>query len=91
MIKKPVGNKIEEVVANTELVTNERCGTENYNSLILSGFYIKNEDTKDIYVKINGGEQALLKQGEMFNLRDLTDVESCIVVTPSTVRWGGLL
>lgn len=91
MIKKPVGNKIEEVTSNTELITNERCGTNDYTHLILSGFYIRNEDVKDIYVKINGGEQALLKQGEMFDLRDLTDVKSCIVVTPSTIRWGGLL
>ncbi|CEQ01749.1 Uncharacterised protein [[Clostridium] sordellii] len=87
----PVGGKLTEVAGDTELITNENCGVSDWNSLNLVGFYIRNEDTKDIYVKINGSGELLLKQGEMFNLRDMTYVESCIVVTPSTVRWGGLL
>ncbi|GAA0102496.1 hypothetical protein UT300012_32110 [Paraclostridium bifermentans] len=91
MAKRPVGGKEVSVAANTELITNESCGTKDLNFISLGGFYIRNEDTKDIFVKINGSADQLLKPGEMFNLSGLTEVESCIVVTESKIRWGGLI
>lgn len=91
MAKKPVGGKEISVNANTELITNENCGTKDLNFISLGGFYIRNEDIKNILVRINGSTDQLLKPGEMFNLSGLTEVESCIVVTASIVRWGGLI
>lgn len=91
MAKRPVGGKEVSVAANTELITNESCGTNDLNFISLEGFYIRNEDVKNIFVKINGSADQLLKPGEMFNLSSLTEVESCIVVTESIVRWGGLI
>lgn len=89
--KKSVGGKEIQVGANTELITNVSCENEDLTFISLIGFYIRNEDEKDIYVKINGGSKQLLKPGEMLNLSGLTEVQSCIVVTPSIVRWGGLI
>lgn len=91
MIKKSVGGKEISVVENTELITRESCGfSPTANVIRVSGFFIKNEDAKDIYVNINGGSDMLLRQGELFDIGKLTDVESCIVRTASKIRWGGL-
>lgn len=61
-------------------------------NVVLAAFYVKNEDTKDVFVKINGGDALLLQPNEMFDMSDITNVESCIVVTENTrVRWGGLI
>lgn len=91
MIKKSVGGKIVTVQANTELITWQNCGYESgVNSIVLSGFFVKNEDTKDIYVKINEGSEMLLQPDEAYSLDGLTDVVSCVIVTPATIRWGGL-
>lgn len=92
MIKKTVGGKVISVAANTELINNENCGTDKRTTYIrLSGFYIRNEDSKDILIKINKGSEVLLKPKEMINLSNLTDVESCVIVTESLIRWGGLI
>lgn len=92
MIKKSVGGKIIVTKANSELVTSESCGlSPTVNIIRLTGFFIKNEDTKDIYVRINNGSDMLLKTGELYSLEGLTQVESCIVTTDNArIRWGGL-
>lgn len=91
MIKKPVGGKVVSVAANTELINDENCGTNKLSYIKLSGFYIRNEDSKDILIKINKGSEVLLKPKEMINLSNLTDVESCVIITESSIRWGGLI
>ena len=92
-MKKPIGGQIITVKANTELITSANLGlTKEVEHLRVDAFYIKNEDTKDIFVKINNSEQMILKAGEMFNFKNLTKVGSCIVVTGnSIIRWGGLV
>lgn len=91
-MKKSVGGKIVTVKGNSELITWQTCDyNQDIDIIRLSGFFIKNEDSKDIYVKINAGSDMLLKIGELYVLEGLTDVASCIVVTDnSRVRWGGL-
>lgn len=92
MIRRPVGGKVVEVKANVELVTPKLCGFEDGSNMIkLVGFYIKNEDVKDIEVTINNGQPMLLKQGEMYDFRDLTYVCSCKVNVDSRVRFAGLI
>lgn len=91
MIKKPVGGKVVSVTANTEIISNENCGTNKLSYIKLSGFYIRNEDSKDILIKINKGSEVLLKPKEMINLSNLTDVESCVIITEGSIRWGGLI
>lgn len=93
-MKKSVGGKIIiTTIDNQELITWQSCGLEQPNDfIVVSSFFIKNEGEQDTFVKINGGTEMLLKPTEMFDLSELTNVESCIVVTlNSKVRWGGLL
>ncbi|MGL5647434.1 MAG: hypothetical protein ACRDDY_06250 [Clostridium sp.] len=91
-IKKSVGGNIVTAKLNEELITTKSCNLpDRVNTIAISGFFVKNEDIKDIYVSINGGSKLLLKQGELFATGDYTDVISCIVMTDeSIVRWGGL-
>ena len=83
-MKKSIGqNIITTSGANQELITG---------NVVLAAFYVKNEDLKDIFIKINGGDALLLQPNEMFDMSDITNVESCIVVTSDArVRWGGLI
>ena len=83
-MKKSIGqNIITTSGGNQELITG---------NVILAAFYVKNEDSKDIFIKINGGDALLLQPNEMFDMSDITNVESCIVVTSDArVRWGGLI
>lgn len=89
---KPIGGKIVTVKKDTELITWEALGYKKpLSKLVTQSFYIRNEDAKDIYVRVNGGDDMLLKPNEMFNFKDLTYVESCIVLTDASVRWGCLV
>lgn len=83
-MKKSIGqNIITTSGGNQELITG---------NVVLAAFYVKNEDSKDIFIKINGGDALLLQPNEMFDMSDITNVESCIVVTSNAkVRWGGLV
>ena len=93
-MKKSVGGKIITTNdSNQELITWEACELKEYASIIIiDSFFVRNEDEKDIFVKINNGSEMLLKPGELYNLSGLTNVESCIVVTSNAkVRWGGLI
>ena len=83
-MKKSIGqNIITTSGGNQELITG---------NVVLAAFYVKNEDSKDIFIKINGGDALLLQPNEMFDMSDITNVESCIVVTSDAkVRWGGLI
>lgn len=83
-MKKSIGqNIITTLGGNQELITG---------NVVLAAFYVKNEDSKDIFIKINGGDALLLQPNEMFDMSDITNVESCIVVTSDArVRWGGLV
>lgn len=83
-MKKSIGqNIITTLGGNQELITG---------NVVLAAFYVKNEDSKDIFIKINGGDALLLRPNEMFDMSDITNVESCIVVTSDArVRWGGLI
>lgn len=83
-MKKSIGqNIITTLGGNQELITG---------NVVLAAFYVKNEDSKDIFIKINGGDALLLQPNEMFDMSDITNVESCIVVTSDArVRWGGLI
>lgn len=92
MVRKPVGGTTVTVKANEELISSKSFGLpDTINTIILKGFYIKNEDVKDIKVIINNGNEMLLKQGEMYDFRDLTDVVSCKVTTDAIVRFAGLM
>lgn len=92
-MKKTVGGKIITVIGNEELITWQTCNLpDSVTSIVLGAFYVRNEDTKDIYVRINKGSEVLLKSGELLDVSGLTNVESCIVTTANTrVRWGGLI
>lgn len=83
-MKKSIGqNIITTSCGNQELITG---------NVVLAAFYVKNEDLKDIFIRINGGDALLLRPNEMFDMSDITNVESCIVVTSDArVRWGGLI
>lgn len=83
-MKKSIGqNIITTLGGNQELING---------NVVLAAFYVKNEDSKDIFIKINGGDALLLQPNEMFDMSDITNVESCIVVTSDArVRWGGLI
>lgn len=91
--KDSVVGALETVSENTELITYEKCGvSENYDYIDLTYFYIKNDDSKNIYVSINESGKLLLKPGEMYDLPDHIKVYSCKVLTDSaTVRFGGIL
>ena len=83
-MKKSIGqNIITTSGENQELIID---------NIVLAAFYVKNEDTKDVFIKINGGDALLLQPNEMFDMSEITNVESCIVATPDAkVRWGGLV
>lgn len=92
-MKRSVGGKVITVIdANTELITWESCGfSKPANPISVHGFFVRNEDIKDIYIKINNGTSMLLKSSELYVVGDLSHVVSCIVETPDCqVRWGGL-
>lgn len=89
---KTVGGKIITVHENTELITWETCELPFEANVIVGCFFIRNEDTKDIYVKVNEGSEFLLKPNEILDLSGLTTVNSCVVCTDNaTIRWGGLM
>lgn len=92
-MKKTAGGRIITVSINTELVTWQNCNmASDSTSIIVGAFYVKNEDTKDIFVRINYGSEVLIKTGELLDMSGLTDVASCIVCTDNaTIRWGGLI
>lgn len=51
-MKKSIGqNIITTSGGNQELITG---------NVVLAAFYVKNEDSKDIFIKINGGDALLL-------------------------------
>lgn len=84
---------VEKTVSeNTELITGEICGIEDYSYIDLTYFYIKNEDNKNITMCINENGKLLLKPGEMLDLPDHIKVYSCKVLTDNAkVRFGGIL
>lgn len=92
MIRKTVGGEIKKYAINTEIITPANCGMEDGSVPIILGFYIKNDDDKDVYVRINNGSKMLMKPTETLGFEHLTEVISCVVLTDnSSVRWGGLL
>lgn len=90
--KDSVVGVLETVAENTELITGEKCGMDADSYINLTYFYIKNDDSKNIYVSINESGKLLLKPGEMYDLPDHIEVYSCKVLTDNaTVRFGGIL
>lgn len=91
-MKKTVGGKIININKNTELITYSSCNMSvDCNSIVVGSFSIKNEDTKDIHIKINYGSEVLLKPNEMLIMSDKELVESCIVLESCNIRWTALI
>lgn len=91
-MKKPVGGQIISIKENTELITPSSCNLDSdSNSITLYSFSIKNEDTKNINVKINNGSSVLLKPNEMLGMSEGEVVSSCVVVESCKLRWIGLI